>query len=109
MIPSLTAADSINAFPLQLDAMVDFFNDFNYQTFCLYRYRVLCAQLLQAERKEIKPPRQATEMILDYVKLEHTQYRFGETKVEKLPIFTAPNISSSTILCALGLHHTELL
>ncbi|XP_047492663.1 myosin heavy chain, muscle-like isoform X3 [Penaeus chinensis] len=46
-----------------------------------HRYRVLCPQLLLQERKEQVPPRPSAEMILDYVKLEPNQYRYGQNKV----------------------------
>ncbi|XP_069991016.1 myosin heavy chain, muscle-like isoform X4 [Penaeus vannamei] len=46
-----------------------------------HRYRVLCPPLLLQERKEQVPPRPSAEMILDYVKLEPNQYRYGQNKV----------------------------
>lgn len=62
------------------------------------RYRVLCPPLLLQERKEQIPPRPSAEMILDYVKLEPNQYRYGQNKV----FVCLPTLSSAALCTHAG-------
>lgn len=62
------------------------------------RYRVLCPPLLLQERKEQVPPRPSAEMILDYVKLEPNQYRYGQNKV----FVCLPTLSSAALCTHAG-------
>lgn len=62
------------------------------------RYRVLCPPLLLQERKEQVLPRPSAEMILDYVKLEPNQYRYGQNKV----FVCLPTLSSAALCTHAG-------
>ena len=42
---------------------------------------IMSSELLHAERKGKKDPRLASEKILETVKIDPANYRFGETKV----------------------------
>ena len=62
---------------------------------------IMSSELLHAERKCKKDPREASEKILETVKIDPALYRFGETKVVQLYSVLAFVLFIMFFLCSL--------